>query len=174
MSAIESAAGPLAASAQASGGQEGTIMPVLPYSTGWLLLGCLLLLAIALYYLLSWLLTRPRPVREVPPPAPPPISIEQARFSAMAEIGGIEHRFHTGQLTARRAHAELSLVVRDFVSRATGAPADRMTLSELRRTPYRGAARAVAEYYPVVFGARDAESVQHGLMAARRVVTLWR
>lgn len=160
--------------AEVSAASEGTVIPVVPYSVFWLILGCILLLAIPLYYLLAWLWTRPREVLPDPPPVPQAATIERARSEAMTDIGRIEREFREGRLSARRAHAELSRVVRGFVTEATGVRADRMTLAEMRRTPFAGATRAVAEYYPIVFGARDQGSAEQGFNAARQVVTLWR
>ncbi|KAB1657306.1 hypothetical protein F8O01_08670 [Pseudoclavibacter chungangensis] len=152
----------------------GTIMPVVPYSVIWLVLGILLVGAVPLYYLLVYALTRPRPEREPEPVVEVPVSVPQLQHDYLVRVDGIRHRHAAGELTPRRAHAELSSAVRDFVAQATGVEADKMTLTELRRTPYVGASYAVAEFYPLVFGVDEARSVDHGVDAAKQVISLWR
>ena len=153
----------------------GTVMPVVAYNPLWGVLAGLLVLAVAVYYAIAYLLTRPRPPRPEPRAVPtPPRSVPELQGVYLHEIDSITHRHATGQLTPRRAHAELSRTVREFVAEATGVPTDKMTLQDLRGTPYSGAAYAVAEYYPLVFGVDEATSVHHGADAARQVIGLWR
>ncbi|GGA58828.1 hypothetical protein GCM10011490_05990 [Pseudoclavibacter endophyticus] len=152
----------------------GTIMPTVPYSPIWGVLAAALIVGVVLYYGLTWLLTRPRP--EAPPPAaaPTPVrSVPELQGVYLHEIDSILQRHAAGELSPRRAHAALSVTVREFLSEATGVPADKMTLTDLRQTPYVGATYAVAEYYPIVFGAQEAQSVEHGAHAARQVIALW-
>lgn len=153
----------------------GQILPVVGYSPLWLVIGLLLILLVVAYYLLSLLLTRPRPAPQpVPPAAAPRRSGAELQAVYLEQVERIEQLHAAGELSARRAHAELSRTVREFVSEATGVPADRMTLSELRATPFAGAAFAVSEYYPLIFGPDEARSTEHGLHAARQVIALWR
>lgn len=152
----------------------GTIMPAVPYSPIWGVLGALLLLAIVVYYALSWFLTRPRPPKPGPTAAASTKrSVPELQGIYLHEVDMISQRHQAGELSARRANAALSVAVREFLAEATGTPADKMTLTELRSTPYVGATYAVAEYYPIVFGADEARNVEHGAHAARQVISLW-
>ncbi|MGO2111495.1 MAG: hypothetical protein ACTH31_07765 [Pseudoclavibacter sp.] len=154
--------------------QPGTIMPVVPYSPIWGVLAAFLIVLVVLYYALSWLFTRPRPVAPPPVAAPTPVrAVPELQGVYLQEVDTIMRRHAAGELSARRTHAALSVAVREFLSEVTGVPADKMTLTDLRSTPYVGATYAVAEYYPVVFGAAEAKNVEHGAHAARQVITLW-
>ena len=165
------APGPLGAQAT----PPGTIMPVVAYNPLWGILAAALILAVGVFYLLAWLLTRPRPQAPAPVAAPTPQrSVGELQGIYLHTIDDIARRHAAGELSPRRAHAALSVAVREFLSEATGVPADKMTLTDLRSTPYVGATYAVAEYYPIVFGPDEARSVEHGAHAARQVITLWR
>lgn len=158
----------------AQSGPQGTIMPVVPYSMMWAILGVLLVTAVIVYYLLAYQLTRPRPER-VPAPEPPRlVSVPELQHDYLIEVDTVARRYRAGELTPRRAHAELSIVIRDFITQATGVEADKMTLTELRRTPFVGASHAVSEFYPLVFGVDETRTVEHGIDAARQVIALWR
>lgn len=152
----------------------GTVMPVVPYSLVWAIVGILLVAAVPLYYLLVSILTRPKPEPAPAPPAERLVSVPELQHDYLGRVDDIGRRFSAGELTPRRANAELSVAVRDFVAQATGVEADKMTLTELRRTPFVGASHAVAEYYPLVFGAQETRSVEHGVHAAKQVISLWR
>lgn len=170
--ALAAAFAPLA-STQPPGEPEGTIMPVVAYWPIWALLGGFLLLAVLGWYLFAILATRKR---RTPPPleiAKPLPDLAEVRVRHLRRIDEIEGRYRAGQLSSRRAHAALSVVVRDYVAEATGVRADRMTLSDLRRTPFRGTAHTVGQYYPIVFGAREYRGVEQGAAAARSVITRW-
>lgn len=162
------ASGPLAA-----GEPEGTIMPAVSYWPIWGLIGGFLLLAVVAYYLWAYLSTLPRRrLPELAPPSPLP-DLGEIRGRYLGRVDDIERRHQQGALSSRRAHAELSVVVRDYVAEATGVRADRMTLTDLRRTQLRGTAHTVGQFYPIVFGAREYRGVAQGANAARSVITTW-
>lgn len=162
-----------AAPAQAT--PPGTILPVVPYSPIWGVIAAALIVFVAAYYVLSWLLTRPTPEPPAPVAAPTPVrSVPELQSVYLHEVDTILQRHMSGELSARRTHAALSVAVREFLAEATGIPADKMTLTELRTTPFVGATHAIAEYYPIVFGADEARSVEHGALAAKQVIALWR
>jgi len=162
------------APAPAASGPAGDIMPVVGYSAVWPILGALLVVVVALYYALSYLLTRPRPVRQPAAIPAPPVSVPQLQSQYLARVDEVADRFRRGELTPRRAHARLSLVVREFAAEASGVEADRMTLAQLRATRLVGTTNAVAEYYPQVFGVDDPRTIDHGVHAAREVIRRWR
>lgn len=163
------------ASVVAQGGPDGTIVPPIPYNVLWAVLGVILVVIVATYYLFAWLLTRPSPEPSAPVSVPSPRrTVPELQGAYLYEVDQIAHRYAAGELTPRRAHAALSVAVREFLAEATGVPTDKMTLTELRSTPFVGATHAVAEFYPIVFGADEAHSVEHGTDAARQVIMLWR
>lgn len=152
----------------------GTIMPVVAYHPIWGVIAAVLVVLVAVFYALAWLLTRPSPEAPLPVAAPKPLrSVPELQGMYLHEVDNIARRHAAGELSPRRAHAALSVAVREFLSEATGVPADKMTLTDLRSTPYVGATHAIAEYYPIVFGADEARTVDQGAYAARQVITLW-
>ncbi|MBN6777777.1 hypothetical protein JRG19_04325 [Pseudoclavibacter alba] len=152
---------------------QGTIMPIVGYWPIWGLLAVAILLAIFAYYLFVWWNTRkrdPLPELEVPRPAP---DLGAIRMAKLREVDAVEARYLQGQLSSRKAHAELSRIIREYVAAATGIPADKMDLTQLRSTGLRGTTHTIAQYYPIVFGAREYRGVSEGARAARSVMTQW-
>lgn len=153
---------------------EGTVIPVIDYAQFWLVLGFLILAAIVAYYFLVVFLTRPRPPKAAPvlPPARPPVYALQQEY--LERVDDVARRAAAGELTPRRAHAELSVLVRGFVAAVSTVPADKMTLTDLRRTELRGVSHTVGQYYPMVFGAHDPSGAEAGVAAAREAISTWR
>lgn len=152
---------------------QGTIMPAVNYWMIWGFVGGFLVLAVIAYYLWAYLSTLPRrrlPQLATPSPAP---DLGEVRARYLGRVDDVEGRYRAGALSTRRAHAELSVVVRDYVAEATGVRADRMTLSELRRTQLYGTTHTVEQFYPIVFGSREYRGVAQGANAARSVITTW-
>lgn len=152
---------------------EGTIMPIVGYWPIWGLLAVVILLAIVAYYLFVWWNTRkrdPLPDLEVPQPAP---DLGSIRVAKLREVDAVEARYLRGEISSRKAHAEFSRLVREYVAAATGIPADKMDLTQLRGTGLRGTSFTIAQYYPIVFGAREYRGVSQGAQAARSVMTQW-
>lgn len=143
------------------------------YGLLWPVLGGLLLLALLVWAGLIYLSTRPP---EEPRRAPmPPDAVTRIRLAALGRIDEVEQQVHSGGLSARGGHHELSLVVRGFAAEVAGLDADRMTAADLRARGPEHLARLIEEYYPRQFGAAESEppTIDASARAAREVVSGW-
>ncbi len=144
-----------------------------PYAPWWLWVGIGALLAIALWY--AWVLwsTRPRPVR-----VPTRITsdrLTRLRSDYRRQIEVVLERAERGEITQRRGHQQISVLVRHFVQEVSGIEAPTMTLTELtgsgeRLTPV---ADVVGTLYPGEFGPRDTRTLDGAAAVAQEVVARW-
>ncbi|KAB1643594.1 hypothetical protein [Gulosibacter chungangensis] len=153
----------------------GEVMPLVGYSPFWLVLGIAILAVIALFYVVVLLLTTERkPRAKIATPPEPPVDVAKLQQEGYAKVADIETATMNGSLDSRSAHEQLSAVVREFIAESTGIPADHMTLSDLQRTELRGTTRAVAQFYPGVFGAEPEQDLAKSIHMAREVLSGWR
>ncbi len=149
--------------------------PPMPYSPLWLAIGIVIIAAIGGWALVIWAQTRPP--RPVPVPAEPPgWRLERLRAGALARVDEIVRLAQDDELTARRAHQELSVAVRQFVEEASGLAAPTMTLTELYRSgepALRPVTDVVLRLYPAEFGPGAGASLLEAARVARGVVARW-
>ncbi|KRF17883.1 hypothetical protein ASG90_06015 [Nocardioides sp. Soil797] len=109
------------------------------------------------------------------PKADRPVDVPTARTRALGELDRIGHQVHAGQLSERLGYQQMSVVVRDFVSDASGLPARTMALADLRVAGVPNLAETIALMYPPAFSpsAESGESLQATLNRARGLVTSW-
>lgn len=149
--------------------------PPMAYSPVWLYLGIVILMAIVGWFAVIWAQTRPgRTPREPEPPA----GWRMARLKGdyIERIDEIVRLADAGDIDARRAHQELSVMLRQFVEEASGIGAPTMTLSELGHSRIPALApvtEVVRVVYPVEFGPDRETSVAHAASYARQVVAQW-
>ncbi|QIX26240.1 hypothetical protein ncot_06200 [Nocardioides sp. JQ2195] len=140
------------------------------YASQWLwwALGAFALVVVFYLVVLVWsLLGGSRPGR--------PVDLPSARARALAELDRIGHQVHAGEMPERLGHQQMSVVVRGFVSDASGLPALTMALADLRAAGIPHLAETIALMYPPEFspsGTGDA-SLQSTLDRARDVVSSW-
>ena len=96
-------------------------------------IGVVILLGVLGWAVVVWAQTRPARV-EPEPELPPGWWLAQLKGRYIQRIDEVVRLGDAGELSARRAHQELSVVVRDFVQEASGVQAPTMTLAELGRT----------------------------------------
>ncbi|HET7399341.1 MAG TPA: hypothetical protein VFJ94_12555 [Intrasporangium sp.] len=144
-----------------------------PYSRTWLWVGAGLLLAVALWYLWVWWSTRPRPVHG--PVAATGGRLERLRADYTRQIDVVVARADAGEISQRRAHQQLSVLVRHFVQEASGIAAPTMTLTDLVGSGARlgPVSRVVRRLYPGEFAPREADTLAEAAAGARDVVARW-
>jgi len=150
--------------------------PPMTYSTLWLVIGLVILLALLGWGVVIWWQTRPaRPLPPAPEP-PPGWRLGHLKAGYLARIDEIVRLAGTNELSTRRAHQELSVTVRQFVQEASGHEAPTMTLTELGRSGVPSlapVADVVLRLYPVEFGPDSPAAVVVAADVARGVVSRW-
>jgi hypothetical protein len=153
---------------------DDVLYPPAQYSPLWLLLALALLLAVVGAGVLVAVLTRPR--RLVTRPAvDAPAVLAQLRVEYVGAIDDVEQRVLSGALDARRAHAELSRLMRAFVNEYSGLEAPVMTLQDLvAQGVHPSLIDALGRFtYPSLFRRGKPVNPLHAVGAARQVVQSW-
>lgn len=149
--------------------------PPAQYGPGWLLLVLAIVVVGLAVAVLVTALTRSR--RLAAQPAADPVAVlGQLRGEYLDHIAQIERRVVDGTLDARRAHAELSRLMRAFVNEYSGLEAPVMTLQDLVETGVHPAlVDALGRFtYPSVFRREEPLDPALAVDAARQVVHSWR
>jgi hypothetical protein len=143
-----------------------------PYQGRWLWLGLGLAGLVLLWYGFVWWATRERRVRRAREPVP---GRDALRADYLRQIDGVLRRARSGEVSDRRAHQQLSVLVRHFVQEVSGIAAPTMTLTDLTESGDRlvTVAETVATLYPGEFGTHRAETLEGSAALARQVVTGW-
>lgn len=150
--------------------KPGAALEPAQYSPMWLLLGIAALLAIVAYFAIVALLTRRRMRTVRTKGAHPPVDLTKLQQQSLEKVDEIERAARHREISQRTASEQLSEVVRDYVTAMTEIPADKMTLEQLRQSPLRATADAVAQFYPAVFAATPPHNFERSLQAARQVL----
>ena len=153
---------------------DDVLYPPAQYSPLWLLLVFgVLLLAVGIAALVAFL-TRPRRL-EAQPEGDRPAVLTQLRVEYLQGIDDIERRVRAGELDARRAHAELSRLMRAFVNEYSGLEAPVLTLQDLvAQGVHPALIDALGRFtYPSLFRRGAPVDPVLGAQAARQVVQTW-
>jgi len=149
--------------------------PPMTYSPLWSAIGVVILGGIVGWAVVVWSQTRAARV-EPEPDLPPGWRLARLKRDYIERIDEIVRHSEAGELSDRRAHQELSVVVREFVHAASGVRAPTMTLADLGRIGDPDLARVsdvVRGLYPVEFGPDRPVSVGAAAAYARGVVARW-
>ena len=146
------------------------------YDPLWLVVGCLLLGAIILWYGFVFYSTRRRPHRSLAtlkpkPYTPPDLTDLKQKYQRL--IDEIEQNHTAGKLSSRKAHQKLSHVLRMFVVEINGHRVDTLTLRDLEKTRYKTLAAAIKQFYIPEFTAVEQGSVTEAAALARKTVAAW-
>ncbi|GAA2491790.1 hypothetical protein [Terrabacter carboxydivorans] len=144
-----------------------------PYAARWLWIGIGLLVLVAAWYAWVWWSTRERKV--VVPARVTPDRLSRLRADYTRQIDLVLGRASAGEISQRRAHQQLSVLVRHFVQEVSGIDAPTMTLTELnargsRLTPV---SEVVGTLYPGEFGPRETATLAGAGTVAKEVVARW-
>lgn len=151
--------------------------PPSQYGWPWLVLGIgLLLVIVAWYVLLPFIVRGVTREPAAPPPIPPrPLTpLQLAKQVAFDRIMVVEGAVGDGAMDVRDAHLELSAILRDFATQVTGVDARPMTLTELRASSLEQVAAVVATYYPIAFGISEHSQLGTAATDAKGVLSAWR
>lgn len=147
----------------------------LQYSPAWIWCGAALLAVVAAWYIFVFATTRPA-VRSRPGsagPRPALTELPALKEAYLQRIHDVHREAAAGNLEARAAHQEISLLLRGFVRDATGVDATRMTHLDLARHPLPAAADVIEALYPAEFGPGPLPSVAASATKASEAVRAW-
>ncbi|GAA6525723.1 hypothetical protein [Intrasporangium sp. DVR] len=147
--------------------------PPAPYSGHWVWIGIALLGVVLVWYVWVWWATRARPV--VVPRRITPDRLSRIRADYARQIDLVVAQAHDGAITQRRAHQQVSVLVRHFVQEVSGIRAPTMTLTDLTSSGERlsPVSRVVGVLYPGEFAPRETQSVAGAAQVAKEVVSRW-
>ena len=153
---------------------DDLLYPPAQYDGGWLLLLLGIILVVILAGVLVAVLTRPRRLAATPQVHPEAVLV-QLRGEYLARIDDIDRRARSGEIDARRAHGELSRLMRAFVAEYSGLEAPVLTLQDLvARGVHPALIDALGRFsYPSLFRRQPPVDPVLGAEAARQVVHTW-
>lgn len=143
------------------------------YGDRWLVLVCVLVVAVLAYYVVTWWITRPP---RVPGIARAHVDVPGVRVDHLSSIDRIVARVRAGALPAREGHQQLSEVVRSYVATVTTLPARTMALADFRARAPQELVDAIELMYPPEFAPDTAlatDSFDAAVDHARRLVGTW-
>ncbi|WP_457950366.1 hypothetical protein ACTAQI_07180 [Pseudarthrobacter sp. alpha12b] len=147
----------------------------LQYSPAWMWCGAALLALVAGWYVFVFATTRVA-ARAKPGSAGPRSALTELpalKAAYLQRIHDVDREAAAGNLEARAAHQEISLLLRGFVRDATGVDATRMTHLDLARHPLPAAAGVIEALYPAEFGPGPLPSVAASAAKASEAVRGW-
>ena len=158
---------------------DGDYYPPMTYSPIWLALGVVILVGLLGWAVVVVTLTRRAGTPE-PPQPPAHWRLAALQDDYLRRIDEVVRLARHDELEPRRAHQELSTVVREFVEEASGVEVGTMTLTDLARSPIPSVGpvrEVVGRLYPLEFGAHAGRatvaSVEAAASAAAEVVSRW-
>lgn len=143
------------------------------YAARWLWIGLALVGVVLLWYLWVWRSTRDRPL--VVPARIRPDRLARLRADYARQIDVVVMAAATGEISQRRAHQQVSVLVRHFVQEVSGIHAPTMTLTDLTNEGSRlsPVSRVVGVLYPGEFAPREVQTVAGAARVAKEVVARW-
>ena len=148
------------------------IVAPLGYSTLWLVLGVLLILAVVGWFVgvVVWTLPVER-LRTIPVIRDITARVLRHKFSA--SVGKVGDRYRAGGLSSREASAEMSRILRNFVYYRTGVRAQYLVLGELTGGAAATVAPVLATLYARQFEAGDDTDVAVTVAQVRSAIQAW-
>ncbi|HKU03252.1 MAG TPA: hypothetical protein VJQ80_10625 [Arthrobacter sp.] len=147
----------------------------LQYSEAWMWCGAALLALVAGWYVFVFATTRTA-AHSTPGRAGSRSALTDLpglKAAYLQRIHDVEQEAAAGNLDARAAHQQVSLLLRGFVRDVTGVDATRMTHQDLARHPLPAAAHVIEALYPAEFGPGPLPSVAALAARAAEAVRTW-
>ena len=159
---------------------DSEFLPPVQYLPWWGIMGFVLLLVVAGWYVFLFVSTRAgrvptRPAEEYL--AGPVRTAETVRTEYLELIDRTRREHASGRMDSREAHHQLSQILRSYVAEREGQQTMQMTLKDLRGTRFTPLTQAIEKLYPGAFGVRAGVSVDvsvdRAVDEAKRLVTTW-
>ena len=154
---------------------DGEFLPPVQYLPWWGLLGFLLLVVVAAWWVFVFVSTRRSRVPEregSTVPSGPAVEVIRKRYLGLIDETRVAYL--SGALPDREAYQRLSLLMRSYVEEREGTRTVTLTLKDLRGTAFTPLTEAVARLYPGAFGPDESRTVAQALDRARGLVTSWK
>ena len=133
-----------------------------------------LTVAIILMYVYK-LLAAYKPKEKEQPAKPVFVKPDMTKLKAqyLASLDQLEAKYNQDTTKIRPAYEGMSILVREFVYKATGTEVDKFTLSEISETEFEDLTHLVGEYYKPEFDKISEGDVRASLAKSRRLVSEW-
>ncbi len=99
--------------------------------------------------------------------------IEKLKQEYLARLLKIEMEFDSDTTKIRPAYEQMSVLIREFVFRATGIEVLKYTLTEIRKTDMDSLADLIEEYYEPEFDEISEGDVKASIENTRKVIGKW-
>lgn len=152
-----------------------TLHPPIQYSIIWLIIGCILLLSIAIWFGVLFWLTRKRKPKTIQGllPAPSDFDLEKLKAKYLLLIDECYQNYQLRKTNLKGLHRGLSMTIRYFVFEAKHFPAPRLTLSDLKQAPFPELTRVIEDYYSKEFAAVERGTAIQSVKAAKEFINRW-
>ncbi len=145
------------------------------YAVIWLIIGLILLVAIAAWYGAVFWLTRKKPVSSIADlkllTSPLDLNALKAKYIKIVDEYYLQYEQH--EVSRRALHRNLSIAVRYFVYEANHFPAPNLTLYDIRRAPYPNLTNLIRKYYVDEFAVIESGEPLLSAQAAKGVIQQW-
>ncbi|MBQ9871843.1 MAG: hypothetical protein IJM27_07915 [Eubacterium sp.] len=147
------------------------------YYLFWLILAIIAVAAVFFIQIFFRILLRDQLKRKrekelkVKPPKKKPLSV--LKWEYLQRLDRLERGIAAGSYTKRNAYQELSMLIRTFVTDATGIKVQNYSLQEIRRVGIPGLTALVQEYYEPEFARQSMADIRASLFRTRKAIELW-
>ena len=104
-------------------------------------------------------------------PKKKPLSV--LKWEYLQKLESLERGINAGAYSKRSAYQELSMLIRTFVTDATGIKVQNYSLHEIRRVGIPGLTALVQEYYEPEFARQSMADIRASLFRTRKAIELW-
>lgn len=154
--------------------QNDKLNPPIQFSLLWLVLGGIIIFLIASWYGYVYMSTRKRQVQDISQlPLLPSYDITAIKQKYIALIDQWLQQYKAGQMPLRVYHEGLSVIVRDFVYEAARFPAPKLSLSELKWSPFKQLILVISDLYLREFPAVESGDPDISANNAKRMIVEW-
>ncbi len=146
------------------------LRPPLSYSKVGFFLLIIVILIIIILLIIKKKKTKPqeiKPVEEI-------LDIEKIKREYLGRIDNLMAKINNNVITKRKAYNELSLIIREFIFKATGIDVLKYTLREARQTKNKELVELLNEYYEPEFSFKGEGNLIASVDKTRKVIIEWK
>ena len=146
------------------------LRPPLSYSKVGFFLLIIVILIIIILLIIKKKKTKPqeiKPIEEI-------LDIEKIKREYLGRIDNLMAKINNNVITKRKAYNELSLIIREFIFKATGIDVLKYTLREARQTKNKELVELLNEYYEPEFSFKGEGNLIASVDKTRKVIIEWK